>query len=58
MSVLTDEQRVSVINAPAEYGKTRVMTEAARVWAAAGRGPVVGIAPSQSVRNTLADPGR
>jgi len=30
------------------------MTEAARVWAAAER-PVVGIAPSQSARNTLAD---
>ena len=45
MSVLTDEQRVSVINAPAGSGKTRVMTEAARVWAAAGRGPVVGITP-------------
>ena len=29
------------------------MTEAARVWAAAGR-PFVGITPSQSGRNTLA----
>ena len=52
LSVLTDGKRVSVINAPAR-GKTRVMTEAARVWAAAGR-PVVGITPSQSARNTLA----
>jgi len=51
--VLTDGKRVSVINAPAGSGKTRVMTEAARVWAAAGR-PVVGITPSQSARNTLA----
>jgi hypothetical protein len=53
LSVLTDGKRVSVINAPAGSGKTRVMTEAARVWAAAGR-PVVGITPSQSARNTLA----
>jgi hypothetical protein len=53
LSVLTDGQRVSVINAPAGSGKTRVMTEAARVWAAAGR-PVIGITPSQSARNTLA----
>jgi hypothetical protein len=54
LSVLTDGKRVSVINAPAGSGKTRVMAEAARVWAAAGRGPVVGITPSQSARNTLA----
>jgi hypothetical protein len=44
-SVLTDGQRVSVINAPAGSGKTRVMAEAARLWAAAGRGPVIGITP-------------
>src|SRR5271166_5000372 len=37
LSVLTDGKHVSVINAPAGSGKTRVMTEAARVWAAAGR---------------------
>jgi conjugative relaxase-like TrwC/TraI family protein len=54
LSVLTDGMRVSVINAPAGSGKTRVMAEAARVWAAAGRGPVIGITPSQSARNTLA----
>ena len=53
LSVLTDGKRVSVINAPAGSGKTRVMTEAAWVWAAAGR-PVIGITPSQSARNTLA----
>jgi conjugative relaxase-like TrwC/TraI family protein len=53
LSVLTDGQTVSVINAPAGSGKTRVMTEAARIWAAAGR-PVVGLTPSQSARNTLA----
>ncbi len=54
LSVLTDGQRVSVINAPAGSGKTRVMTEAARLWSESGRGPVIGITPSQSARNTLA----
>jgi AAA domain/TrwC relaxase len=54
LSVLTDGKRVSVINAPAGSGKTRVLTEAARMWAAAGLGRVVGVTPSQSARNTLA----
>ena len=44
LSVLTDGKRVSVINAPTGSGKTRVMTEAARLWAATGR-PVVGNTP-------------
>jgi hypothetical protein len=52
--VLTDGRLVSVINAPAGSGKTRVLAEAARIWAAAGLGPVIGITPSQSARNTLA----
>ena len=54
LSVLTDGQRVSVINAPAGSGKTRVLTDTGRVWATAGLGPVVGITASQSARNTLA----
>ena len=54
MSVLTDGQRASVINAPAGAGKTRVATELGRAWAAAGLGPVVGITAAQSARNTLA----
>jgi hypothetical protein len=53
-SALTDGRLVSVINAPAGSGKTRVLAEAARIWAAAGLGPVIGITPSQSARNTLA----
>ena len=53
-SVLTDGTRVSVINAPAGSGKTRVLTETGRAWTAAGLGPVVGITASQSARNTLA----
>jgi len=39
-SVLTDGKLVSVINAPAGSGKTHVLAEAARAWAAAGLGPV------------------
>ncbi len=54
LSVLTDGTRVSVINAPAGSGKTRVLTDTGRAWAAAGLGPVVGITASQSARNTLA----
>jgi hypothetical protein len=53
-SVLTDGRLVSVMNAPAGSGKTRILAEAARIWAAAGLGPVIGITPSQSARNTLA----
>ena len=54
LAVLTDGRLVSVLNAPAGSGKTRVLAEAARIWAAAGLGPVIGITPSQSARNTLA----
>jgi hypothetical protein len=54
LAVLTDGRRVSVINAPAGAGKTRVLAEVARAWAAARLGPVVGITASQSARNTLA----
>ena len=54
LSVLTDGKRVSVINAPAGSGKTHVLTEVGKAWAAAGLGPVVGITAAQSARNTLA----
>jgi ATP-dependent exoDNAse (exonuclease V) alpha subunit len=54
LSVLTDGQRVSVINAPAGSGKTHVLAAAGRAWEAAGLGRVIGITPSQSARNTLA----
>jgi TrwC relaxase/AAA domain len=54
LSVLTDGRRVSVINAAAGSGKTRVLAEAGRAWEAAGLGPVIGITASQSARNTLA----
>jgi hypothetical protein len=35
-SALTDGKRVSVIDAPARSGKTRVLAEAARIWAGPG----------------------
>ena len=54
LAALTDGRLVSVLNAPAGSGKTRVLAEAARIWAAAGLGSVIGITPSQSARNTLA----
>ena len=54
LAILTDGRRVSVLNAPAGSGKTRVLAEAARAWAEAGLGPVIGITASQSARNTLA----
>jgi AAA domain len=53
-SVLTDGRLVSVIDAPAGSGKTRVLAEAVRIWAEAGLGQVIGITASQSARNTLA----
>ena len=37
-----------MINAPAGSGKTRVLAGAARIWAEAGLGPVIGVTPSQS----------
>lgn len=53
--MLTDGRRVSVINAPDGAGKTRVLAEIGRSWAARpGLGRVIGITPSQSARNTLA----
>ena len=54
LAVLADGRLVSVLNAPAGAGKTRVLAEAARIWTEAGLGPVIGITPSQSARNTLA----
>jgi conjugative relaxase-like TrwC/TraI family protein len=53
-AALTDRRRVTVINAPAGSGKTRVLTASGQAWSRAGLGRVVGITPSQSSRNTLA----
>src|SRR5271156_4430693 len=57
LSVLSDGRRVSVINAPAGAGKTRVMAEISKAWREAGLGPVIGITAAQSARNTLAAGG-
>jgi len=57
LSVLTDGRRVSVINAPAGAGKTRVLAGIGKAWREAGLGPVIGITASQSARNTLAAGG-
>ena len=53
LAALTDGRLVSLINAPAGSGKTRVLAEIMRIWTASG-GEVIGITPSQSARNTLA----
>ena len=57
LAVLADGRRVSVINAPAGAGKTRVLAALATAWREAGLGPVIGITASQSARNTLAAGG-
>ena len=54
LSVLTDGTARVRHQRPGRSGKTRVLTDTGRAWAAAGLGPVVGITASQSARNTLA----
>jgi AAA domain len=54
LAVLTNGRLVSVINAPAGSGKTRVLIDAGKAWTDAGIGEVIGVTPSQSARNTLA----
>ena len=49
---LTSGRLAELINAPAGSGKTTTATAMARAWERAGQ--VVGIAPSQAARNTLA----
>lgn len=53
---LTSPRTVSVIVGPAGSGKTRVLAEAARMWAEQG-GAVVGVTPSQASRNVLRNAG-
>ncbi len=52
--VLTSDRRVEVIVGPAGAGKTRVLAEIGRAWA---QGRVVGVTPSQSSRDVLAEAG-
>jgi conjugative relaxase-like TrwC/TraI family protein len=55
--VLTSAQTAVVLTGPAGSGKTRVLAEAARLWACAGLGPVLGITTAQAARNVLAEAG-
>jgi hypothetical protein len=52
--VLTSDRRVEVIVGPAGAGKTRVLAGIGRAWT---QSRVVGITPSQSSRDVLADAG-
>jgi len=52
--VLTSDRRVEVIVGPAGAGKTRVLAGIGRAWA---QGRVVGVTPSQSSRDVLAEAG-
>jgi hypothetical protein len=52
--VLTSDRRVEVIVGPAGSGKTRVLGEIGRAWS---QGRVVGVTPSQSARDVLAEAG-
>jgi len=52
--VLTSDRRVEVIVGPAGAGKTRVLAEIGKAWA---QGRVVGVTPSQSSRDVLAEAG-
>jgi conjugative relaxase-like TrwC/TraI family protein len=52
-AALVSDTRVTVIDAPAGSGKTRVLSAIGTAWAAAGQGRVVGVTPSQASRNTL-----
>jgi hypothetical protein len=52
--VLTSDRRVEVIVGPAGAGKTRVLAGIGRAWA---QSRVVGVTPSQSSRDVLAEAG-
>jgi hypothetical protein len=54
---LTAAQTAVVLTGPAGAGKTRVLAEAARLWAKTGKGPVAGIATAQAARNVLTGAG-
>jgi conjugative relaxase-like TrwC/TraI family protein len=56
-AVLTSARRGEVMAGPAGSGKTRTITELARIWRDAGMGEVIGLTTSQTARNVLADAG-
>jgi conjugative relaxase-like TrwC/TraI family protein len=54
-AALTSPRTVYPIVGAAGTGKTHTISQAARMWEAAGLGPVIGVAPSQAARNVLAE---
>jgi conjugative relaxase-like TrwC/TraI family protein len=56
-AVLTSGRRGEVMAGPAGSGKTRSITEMARIWRDAGMGEVIGLTTSQTACNVLADAG-
>src|SRR5690242_15922026 len=58
LAALADGRLVSVINAPAGFGKTRVLAEAARIWAEAGLSPrsaTTSVAPNSRPRSVRSE---
>ncbi len=51
--LLTSPRRAEVMTGPAGSGKTRTATEMARIWGAAGMGPVVALTTSSNARNVV-----
>ena len=51
--MLTSPRRAEVMVGPAGTGKTRTATELARIWAAAGMGPVIALTTSSNARNVI-----
>ena len=56
-AVLTSSRRGEVMVGPAGSGKTRTITEMARIWRDEGMGEVIGLTTSQTASNVLADAG-
>ncbi len=53
--VLTSPRRAEVMVGPPGTGKTRTAVEIARIWTAAGMGPVVALTTSSNARNVIRD---
>ena len=51
--ILTSPRRAEVMVGPPGTGKTRTAVEIARIWAAAGMGPVVALTTSSNARNVI-----
>jgi len=53
--LLTSPRRADVMIGPPGTGKTRTAVEIARIWTAAGMGPVVALTTSSNARNVIRD---